>query len=63
MTPRFELHRGYLPLRRRWYFQLIAGNGEPLCTSEPYNTKQAALDGITALRSAASTAVTHDLTR
>lgn len=43
-------------LRRRFYtVQLHASNGEPLTASEPYTTKAAALDGITALQVAAST--------
>jgi len=32
--------------RIQWYWVYIAGNGEVLCTSELYNSKQAALKGI-----------------
>ena len=36
--------------RIQWYFVLIARNGEPLCTSEMYNSKQAARKGIRAVK-------------
>lgn len=32
--------------RVQWYWIYIAGNGEVLCTSECYNSKQAARKGI-----------------
>jgi uncharacterized protein YegP (UPF0339 family) len=60
-TARFVLRRGYLPLRRRrWYWQLVASNSEPLATSEPYTTLAAALAGIEALRRAAADALIED---
>ena len=33
-------------LRTRHYFQIIAGNGEPLCTSEMYASKSNAARGV-----------------
>jgi len=32
----------------KWYWILQANNGETLCTSEMYNSRQAAKDGIEA---------------
>jgi len=32
--------------RIQWYWVLIANNGETLCVSETYNSKQAARKGI-----------------
>lgn len=40
----------------RYTFQLIADNNEPVLTSEPYNTKGAALEGIATVRRLAPTA-------
>jgi uncharacterized protein YegP (UPF0339 family) len=34
----------------RWTFQLIAANGEPICSSEPYNSRDAAIAGIHAVK-------------
>ena len=36
--------------RIQWYFVLIARNGKTLCTSEMYNSKQAARKGIRAVK-------------
>jgi uncharacterized protein len=62
MHPRFELRRGILPTRKRFRFVLIAANGEPVAVSEHYTTKQAALDGIEAVKTAAAAAVIEDHT-
>lgn len=53
---RFVLRSHLRPWGRRWSFVLIADNNEPLLTSEPYNTKGAALDGIAIVRRLAPTA-------
>lgn len=58
--PKFELRSSGEPGAERFRFQLIAANGEPLCSSEPYNSKEAALHGIAALRRAASAAEVED---
>lgn len=49
--PRFSVkeHHRFLG-GTRYQFQLIAGNGEPLFTSEPYNSRTAALEGIETVR-------------
>jgi len=36
--------------RTQYYWVLIAKNGEVLCTSEMYNSKQSAMKGIRAVR-------------
>lgn len=47
MIPKYEVFEGRQRLfRRAWYFQLIAGNGEPLGTSEPYTTQAHAINGV-----------------
>jgi uncharacterized protein YegP (UPF0339 family) len=43
-------------------FRLRANNGEIIATSEAYNSKQAAQDGIQAVKASASSASTEDLT-
>ena len=35
---------------RQWYFRLRAPNGETLCHSEGYTTRQSALNGVTAAK-------------
>lgn len=35
-----------------WWFVLVAGNGEPVATSEMYTRKQSALDTINSIRDA-----------
>jgi len=35
--------------RTRYYFQILAANGEPLCTSEMYVSRNNAVEGIYAL--------------
>lgn len=62
MTPRFELRRGLLPTRKRYRFVLVASNGEPVAVSEHYTTRDAAIAGIRAVRTAAVEADVVDLT-
>lgn len=38
------------PKNKKWYWKLVAGNGETIATSEPYKTKQSAMRGITSVR-------------
>ncbi len=45
-----------------YYWHLKAGNGEKLCHSEVYTTKQAAQDGIDAVIRVAPGAPVHDRT-
>ena len=33
-----------------WRFQLVAGNGENIAISEPYSSKQAAVEGAQAVK-------------
>lgn len=35
---------------RQWYFRLRASNGETLCHSEGYTTRQSALNGVAAVK-------------
>jgi uncharacterized protein YegP (UPF0339 family) len=44
-----------------YYWHLKANNGETLCHSEVYTTKQAAQTGIEAARRVAPAAAVHDL--
>ena len=39
-----------------WRFQLVAGNGEPVATSETYSSKDAAKNGCEAVKRASATA-------
>ena len=39
-----------------WRFQLVAGNGEPVATSETYSSKEAAKGGCEAVQRAAADA-------
>ena len=41
-----------------WYFNLIAANGKVVCTSQVYQRKQSALNGIKAVKSVALDAPT-----
>lgn len=47
---RFVIHRHWRPWGARFTFQLFADNNEALFASEPYATRQAARDGIKAIR-------------
>lgn len=46
----------------QWYFNLEAENDEVIATSEMYQTRQGALNGIAAVRRVAVDAVTVDTT-
>ena len=35
---------------QKWYWKLVARNGETIAVSEPYNSKQSALNGISSIR-------------
>lgn len=61
--PRFEVKKGLIPIRRRYFWHLRAANGEIVAASELYNSKQACLDGIDSVRVSAGTAFLVDLTR
>lgn len=39
-----------------WRFQLVASNGENIAISEPYSSKQAAINGAQAVKNNASVA-------
>ena len=41
---------------RQWYFRLRAPNGQTLCHSEGYTTRQSALNGVTAVKNYATSA-------
>jgi uncharacterized protein YegP (UPF0339 family) len=56
----FEIH----PAKSGGYFwRLKGGNGEILCHSEVYNSKQGALTGISAIKRVASSAGVRDFTK
>ncbi len=46
----------------QFYWRYVATNGEVLCTSETYMSKQGAQNGIQSLRDSISRAETIDLT-
>lgn len=54
---RYVVRSHLRPWGRRWTFSLAAPNGEVVAVSEPYNSHQAALDGIEAVRRYAPGAV------
>lgn len=41
---------------RQWYFRLRAPNGEILCHSEGYTSRQSAINGVTAVKAYAALA-------
>lgn len=45
-----------------YYWRLKAANGQTLCHSEVYETKQGALNGILAAKSIAASVPVHDRT-
>lgn len=55
---KFEIFKGS---NGNYYFRLKAANGEIIATSEGYTTKQAAKDGIAAVKRLAPTALIIDL--
>jgi uncharacterized protein YegP (UPF0339 family) len=46
----------------QYYFDIKSNNGQILCHSETYTTKQSAKDAIEIIKREASTATTEDLT-
>jgi len=54
---KFRLFKGR---NGQFYFSLIAPNGQPVCQSEGYVSKQGALNGINAVRGYAPSAWTDD---
>lgn len=57
----FQGKRNIFTRKWRWYFQLIASNGEPQDLSEPYTTKQHAQDGVVAHANSVLIATNVDL--
>jgi len=57
-NPKFQLFKGK---DNQWYFRLKAGNGEIICASEGYTTKQMCQKGIEALKSTAPFAHVEEL--
>jgi uncharacterized protein YegP (UPF0339 family) len=55
----FEIHRAQ---GGGYFWRLKSANGETLCHSEVYTTKQAAQDGISAVKRIAPTAPVYDRT-
>ena len=55
----FEIHRAS---QGGYFWRLKATNGETLCHSEVYTTKQAAQNGIEAVKRVAPTAPVYDRT-
>lgn len=55
----FEIHRAQ---GGGYFWRLKAANGETLCHSEVYTTKQSAQDGIAAVKRIAPTAPVYDRT-
>jgi hypothetical protein len=60
MPARFVVKKG---TTGKFRFVLVAANGEPIATSELYNTKTACLGGIRAVRRVAGDAAVDDLTK
>ncbi len=58
MNPKFEIR--IASSRIQWYFVLLAKNGEIICHSEMYNTKQACRKGIRSVKWNALVAATED---
>jgi hypothetical protein len=59
MAGKFVLKKGQTG---RFHFNLVAGNGQVIATSEAYNSKEAALNGIESVRKNAPDAPVDDET-
>jgi uncharacterized protein len=59
MAGKFVLKKGSTG---KFHFNLIAGNGQVIATSEAYESKQAALNGIKSVQTNAPTAQVEDET-
>ena len=57
-NPKFQVFKGE---DNQYYFRLKAGNGEIICASQGYTTKQSCLHGIDAIKSVASGAPVEEL--
>ena len=57
-NPKFQVFKGK---DNQFYFRLRAANGEIICGSEGYTTKQSCLNGISAVKSTATNAPTEEL--
>jgi len=47
--PKVEVFEGESDDKIAWYFHVVGGNGEIVCQSESYSSKQHAEDGLNAL--------------
>ena len=63
MHARFELAKSKLPTRHRFYFRLLASNGEVIALSEMYRHRDGAIAGIQAVRDAVVDADVIDTTQ
>lgn len=59
---RFVIRSHRRPWGRRWTFVLLSVNNEAVLSSEPYNSYQAAADGILAVKRLAAEAPIVDMT-
>lgn len=55
-NPKFQVFKGN---DGQWYFRLRARNGEIICSSEGYTTKQNCLKGIDAIKAVATHSFIH----
>ena len=54
VNPKFEIYQGK---DKKFYFRLVAANGQPVGRSEGYNSKPAAKNGIKAVKANAKSAI------
>ncbi len=59
MAGKFVLKKG---TSGKYHFNLLAGNGQVIATSETYERKQSALDGIASVKNNATAAEIDDRT-
>jgi uncharacterized protein YegP (UPF0339 family) len=57
-NPKFQVFKGK---DGQYYFRLKAANGEVICGSEGYTTRQSCLNGIEAVKTVAAKAQTEEL--
>ncbi len=57
-NPKFQVFKG---ADKQFYFRLRATNGEIICSSEGYTTKQSCLNGIQSVKSVATNAPVEQL--
>ncbi len=57
-NPKFQVFKGH---DGQYYFRLKAANGEIICASQGYTTKQSCLNGIAAIKSVAASAPIEEL--